>query len=444
MLERFEADGIRVARLRASPAYHSTLVDPALDDLEAACAGTTFEIPKVPLVSSMTGLPLEPGATFDGAYWLRQAREPVAFRAAVETLAQLGVGALIEIGPNAVLGPMAELAWPGPDSGTNKAGGGALPSPLAITSLLRRSSKISRTESDQAFTAAVAKAYEAGLPVSLAGLFAGESRRRISVPGYPFQRERFWIEALRRRPRDSGHPLLGERHESASGEISFETELFPSDPAWLNDHRVFERLVAPGALYGAMAVTAALAEGAGGMLVEDMQFHNPMIFPEQDSGDEDGEQGRKVQVLLNRSGEGTTHRVQVLSKGGDREEWTLHAEGSIPSAAQDRQSTGKADLEGLKKGLSLIDVPAFYQAKAGVGIDLGPSFRTLENVWSRQGEALGEVALPGNLEQSGPDVHPLLLDGCFQVLAAARNPGGVDDGVTYLPFGWERLSLAQQ
>ncbi len=442
VLERFEADGIRVARLRASPAYHSALVDPALDDLEAACAGMSFEVPKVPLVSSMTGRPLEPGATFDGAYWRRQAREPVAFRGAVETLAELGVQTLIEIGPNAVLGPMTELAWPGADA--NKAGTGVLPPPLVIASLLRPSSRISRTESDQAFTAAVAKAYEAGLPVSLAGLFAGESRRRISVPGYPFQRERFWIEALRRRQRDTGHPLLGERHESASGEISFETELFPSDPAWLNDHRVFERLVAPGALYGAMAVTAAPTEGGGTLVVEDMQFHNPMIFPEQDSGDEDGEQGRKVQVLLNRSGEGTTHRVQVLSKGGDREEWTLHAEGSIPSATQDRQSTGKVDLEGLKKELSPIDVPAFYQAKAGVGIDLGPSFRTLENVWSRQGEALGEVALPGNLEQSGPDVHPLLLDGCFQVLAAARDPGGVDASVTYLPFGWERLWLAQQ
>ena len=443
VLERFEADGIRVARLRASPAYHSALVDPALDDLEQACAGMTFAVPSLPVVSSMTGRMVEPGATFDGAYWRRQAREPVAFRDAVETLAQLRVGTLIEIGPNAVLGPMTELAWSGPESSANKAGTGILSSPLVIASLLRPSSKISQAQAEEAFTAAAARAYEAGLPVSLAGLFAGESRRRISVPGYPFQRERFWIEALRRRQRDTGHPLLGERHESASGEVSFETKLFPSDPAWLNDHRVFERLVAPGALYGAMAATAALAESSETLVVEDMQFHNSMIFPEQDSGDEDGEQGRKVQVLLNRSGEGTTHRVQVLSKGGDREEWTLHAEGSIPSAAQDRQSTGQVDLEGLKKGLSLIDVPAFYQAKAGVGIDLGPSFRTLEKVWCRQGEALGEVTLPETLDRAGPDVHPLLLDGCFQVLAAACNPGGVDDGVTYLPFGWERLWLAQ-
>ena len=48
--------------------------------------------------------------SLDGAYWRRQAREPVAFRACIETLAELGVDAVIEIGPHAVLGPMTTLA----------------------------------------------------------------------------------------------------------------------------------------------------------------------------------------------------------------------------------------------------------------------------------------------------------------------------------------------
>ena len=46
---------------------------------------------------------------------------------------------------------------------------------------------------DSAFVEAVAHAYEAGLGVSFAGLFAGETRRRISLPGYPFQRRRYWL-----------------------------------------------------------------------------------------------------------------------------------------------------------------------------------------------------------------------------------------------------------
>ena len=100
------------------------------------------------------------------------------------------------------------------------------------------------------------------------------------------------------------------------------------------------------------------------------------------------------------------------------------------------------DLEDLKADLAPVDVLAFYRAKAGVGIDLGPSFRTLERVWSRPGEALGEVSFPQAMGANGLDVHPLLLDGCFQVLGAARVQAGAEDGTTYLPFGWERLWLA--
>jgi len=94
------------------------------------------------------------------------------------------------------------------------------------------------------------------------------------VPGYPFQRERYWLKAPKRRRQAAGNPLLGVRHESARGEITFETEVFPSEPAWLNDHRVFERLIAPGALSGAMAMAASLAEGGGPVALEDMQLHN--------------------------------------------------------------------------------------------------------------------------------------------------------------------------
>ena len=101
----------------------------------------------------------------------------------------------------------------------------------------------------------------------------------------------------------------------------------------------------------------------------------------------------------------------------------------------------RIDLDGLKDDMTPVDVASYYRARAGTGIDLGPSFRTLEAVWSRPGEALGKISLPDALGDSPLEVHPLLLDGCFQVVAAARNPGGDEGNTTYLPFGWERLWL---
>ena len=427
--ERFLAEDVRVNRLRTNNAFHSPLVEPMLDGLEAVVAGMEIAPPSLTLVSNVTGRVLELDGLLDGTYWRKHTREPVAFAPSMETLAELGVNLIIEVGPHAVLGSMATLAWPNSGDGSGP--------PVALSSLLRPSSKVSQEEADRAFTAAVAGAYEAGLSLSFAGLFAGETRRRVALPDYPFQRRHHWIEAPKRRRTSAGHPLLGDRHESASGEITFETEVFPSDPEWLNDHRVFGRLVVPGALYGAMATLASAAE-AGSPAVEDMQLHNPLIFPEEEDGS--GEKGRKVQVLLDRAEEGS-RRVRILSRGEDGEEWTLHAEAQIASGSRGPEAEPHLDIESLKASLSPVDVPAFYRAKAEVGIDLGPRFRTLAAVWSRPGEALGEVSFPEAFGQGELDVHPLLLDGCFQVLAAARNPGRSEDGITYLPFAWERLWL---
>ena len=98
-------------------------------------------------------------------------------------LADLEVDAIVEIGPDSTLGPAMLHSWP------QTAERGA---PVVITGL--HPSAVD----DAGFAEAVAKAYEAGLPVRFEGLFAGEVRRRISVPGYPFQRRSFWMRPPKR------------------------------------------------------------------------------------------------------------------------------------------------------------------------------------------------------------------------------------------------------
>ena len=429
--ERFLAEDIRVNRLHTNNAFHSPLVEPMLDGLEAIVAGMEIAPPSLTLVSNVTGRVLESGERLDGAYWRKHTREPVAFGPSMETLAGLGVDLIVEVGPHAVLGSMATLAWPDTADGVL----------VALSSLLRPSSKVSQAEAARAFTAAVAKAYEAGLPVSFAGLFAGEARSRVALPDYPFQRRRHWVEAPKRRRTSAGHPLLGLQHESPRGEVLFETEIFPSDPAWLSDHRVFGRVVAPGALYGGMAASAALADKAGSVVVEDLQLHSPLVFPQEDSENESADRGRKVQVVLDHSAGALSRRVEIFSRGESEEGWTLHAEGRVSSGDSMPEAAARIDLERLKADLSPEDVSAYYRAKTSTGIDFGAAFRTIAALWSGAGEAVGEVVLPETVDQGGLEVHPILLDGCFQVLSAARNLAGVEGETTYMPFGWERLWL---
>ncbi len=404
LLRRFEArlgeEGLRAVRLRTSHAFHSALMDPVLDELEAAAGDAAA--PSAPLVAGLSGAVLE--GVPDGAWWRRQAREPVRFAPAVETLAELGVGVLVEIGPHAVLGPMAALAWPGEAS------------PAPIASL--------RKGGTGDFVAAVARVYEAGVDVSFAGLFAGERRRRVALPTYPFQRQRYWVEPPGRRPAEAGHPLLGTRLDLRRGETAFETELGAGGPEWLSGHRVFGEVVAPGALYAAQVLAAFGELGRGPpAALTGVQFHRPLVLAEG---------GRSVQVLLDPEG-----RFEVASRAAGAE-WELHVEGGVgPGGAGEP----RVALDALREGLAPLPAAAVYARLAERGIVHGPAFRVLGEVWAGPGTALAEVALPAGSDLGGAAAQAVLLDGCFQALYGASVFG--DRGqAAWLPFGWELLWLA--
>ena len=433
LLESFESQKLRVRRLRKSPAYHSALVEPALDDLEAVVDGLGTAAPQVAYVSSMTGQALEAGATLDGRYWRRQARAPVAFRTCVETLAAMGVDAVIEIGPDTVLGPTIATAWP---QGTGRA------EPVIASSMRQPNAGKPDPADGSGFLEALAAAYRAGIDVCFEGLFAGEARRRVALPGYPFQHQRHWVERPRRSRRYSGHPLLGTRHDSVRGETLHTTEMNAGDPAWLLDHRVYGRVITPGALYGAMAAACDPEGGSGPWIVEDLQLHSPMIFDDHDPQNAADARGRQVQLVLDGHDAAEPRRFEIFSRTDGADGWTQHAEGTLSPNPGTDASPERRDLEQLRADLAPVDLTEFYRARADAGVELGYSFRTLSSLRAREGEALGEVALPGGTDSGGAELHPLLLDGCFQVMAAARGAAGLEDGSPYLPFGWERLWLA--
>ena len=100
---------------------------------------------------------------------------------------RLDVEVVVEVGPRAVLGPAVAATW------LDSADARRVP---VVLSTLQQG--VAASTADSGFVAVVAKAYESGIDVSFTGLFAGETRRRISLPSYPFQRRRHWIEASSR------------------------------------------------------------------------------------------------------------------------------------------------------------------------------------------------------------------------------------------------------
>lgn len=160
----------------------------ALDDPGAVLKGIAIGSPSLMLLDNASGRVVAPDKVRDGTYWCQRAASGSETpESCVGALAASAVDLVVEVGPDGELGAVLPAAWPG------SAGGTAAP---AVLSSLGPSPA---SRSNGSFVDAVARAYEAGLALSFAGLFAGETRRRTSLPDYPFERRRHWVE-LRKRP----------------------------------------------------------------------------------------------------------------------------------------------------------------------------------------------------------------------------------------------------
>ncbi|MER7476057.1 SDR family NAD(P)-dependent oxidoreductase [Streptomyces sp. NPDC126510] len=180
--------------LRAS---HSHRMDPMLDEFRLIAEGLTFHQPKFGIVSTVTGQVESGDGWTSPEYWVEQIRRPVRFLDAVRTLESEGVSTLLELGPDGVLSAMAA-------AGVEHA--------VAVPAL-RKGRPEART-----LVNALGVLHSRGVPVDWPAFFSGTGARRIDLPTYPFQRERYWLEpsappAAGQGPEPYGPGPLGGLHD---------------------------------------------------------------------------------------------------------------------------------------------------------------------------------------------------------------------------------------
>jgi acyl transferase domain-containing protein/SAM-dependent methyltransferase len=170
------ARGVECRRLDVSYASHSPLMDPVLDEFEAAAARASWSPLAIPLVSCLTGT-VATDELCRPEYWRRHLREPVRFGDAVRTLAAEGCTALVEVGPSTTLLGMSRRAWP---DGVGE--------PLTLPSL-----RPGRDDWEQLLES-LGTLHVHGGRVDWNGFDRDYERRRVSLPTYPFERARYWLE----------------------------------------------------------------------------------------------------------------------------------------------------------------------------------------------------------------------------------------------------------
>ncbi|WP_437494050.1 type I polyketide synthase [Sorangium sp. So ce1014] len=417
VVEALGARGVKSRWLNVSHAFHSPLMAPMVEAFERAASKVKLGLPQRKLIANVTGRAAREEVTQAG-YWASHVRAPVRFLEGIRALHEAGAEAFVEVGPSPVLSAMGQRCVP-------EGAGVWLPSLRP-----KRSDCAQMLESLGAL-------YVRGAKVDFAGFDRGRARRKLVLPTYPFQRERCWIDPPpRSQPAQSegpggGHPLLGRRlHSPALREILFEARYDPRSNSLLNDHWVQGMAIVSGTTEIATVLDAAIRSlGPGPYALEDVFFAQPIILAP--------ERPRNVQVVLSADESGErTFRVFSHDAAEEEPEWTLHVTGKLRAAADATPAAppSRDDVRGRCR--ESMSGEAFYGDLIGrFGFEFGPSFRWIEEIWRRDGEALCRMRLPE--VSDGVDAygfHPGLLDACFQLAMAAVSR--VKVGV---PLGIERF-----
>jgi thioesterase domain-containing protein/malonyl CoA-acyl carrier protein transacylase len=175
---RLEAAGLEPRRLHTSHAFHSALMDPAVGPFAERVRRVRLQPPQIPFVSNVTGTWIRPEEATDPEYWARHLRAPVRFADGVGELLRQPGPVLLEVGPGKTLSTLARQH------------AGKRAARRIVPSL--GTPRDRRSDAETLLTA-LGRLWLESVEIDWPAVHAGERRRRVPLPTYPFERKSFWI-----------------------------------------------------------------------------------------------------------------------------------------------------------------------------------------------------------------------------------------------------------
>ncbi|MFF0885055.1 SDR family NAD(P)-dependent oxidoreductase [Streptomyces sp. NPDC003456] len=408
------ARDVYARRINVDYASHNAQMDPLLPDLAARFRDLTPQAAEIAFYSTVTGAAAT-GTELDGTYWCRNLREPVRFDRALTELLDDGHTVFVEISAHPV------LSMPLTDGSAERGG-------IVVGSLSRRSGGVARLLHNlgllhvQGHTVDWDRVLGAGTVVQL--------------PTYAFQGERYWSDVPGTHG-DAGslgldasaHPWIGAVTPLAGGEGHLITgRLSLAEQPWLADHTVFGSVIVPGT--GLLELATAAAHEAGAAGVAQLTLAEPLVIDD----------AVRIQITVG-APDATGRRTIAVHSSPETAPaaWTQHASGELADTTAEPDTPVFGELaQWPVPGAERVELDGFYDRFAAQGIDYGPVFRGLTELWRKGDTAYGLVRLPDQDAAAGFLLHPALLDTALHVMkgvAREEAPGAL------LPFEWSDVTL---
>jgi acyl transferase domain-containing protein len=314
----------------------------------------------------------------------------------------------------------------------------------ARASIARGGATLQNSEAEREFVRALhssgqfgklASFWVSGSDIDWEELRHGDGARRISLPTYPFARDRYWVpetvtptvplEAIGHSRIARLHPLI-DANISTLSEIRFKKDL-AADDDYLRDHLVRGQPVLPGAAQLEMARAAAeLARGLPVAALANIVWMRPVVVIEG-----------SITVFTSLSYHREKLQFEIWTEAAGKK--LVHSQGKIEFEPSSQSPAAHEPIPLVANGrLTTVGRAEIYRDFALAGLAYGERFRVIDEISANVTEARASLQLPAAWGTSGQTGwHPALVDGAFQTIAGLA--GSPDESRIHLPFSIGRI-----
>jgi acyl transferase domain-containing protein/acyl carrier protein len=415
VVAKLEQRGVFARLIKVDAASHSAQMDPLVPQLVDSLSGVKPRLAEIPLYSTVNAARID-GHELDARYWGRNLRQTVLFERTVSAMLDDGIDTFIEMSPHPTLLDAIQQ--------TAAAAGREV---LALQSLRREEGERRRMLST------LGELFVAGYPID--SWIRQDNYRRVDLPSYPWQRERFWPKDAPSQPKPRGGASLDRflgsplAVSTQAGTYVWEIELSVTAFPYLADHRVNGATVFPAAGFIDIALEAAAAIlKIDRVQLSEMTLDNALVLS--------GSDGCILQIVVE-PGLGGNLAFAILSKSESSTEiWTEHARGSVTTYEHREVELHAKTISAEGQVLSEVHIAGMR----ALGLEYGPAFCGVRELCRMPDGIVATVALPAGVETGRYVIHPALLDACLQTGVALLQEHAA--GRTIVPIGLERLQFA--